>query len=159
MTSTRRQLTGCCLRRSTAPRWRSSAGLDWACSPTPSSVRTPLPTLTYPASHRAQVARIYSLIREWQWTWNYITFHHNLQPVCVSVKGHAGRLVFGELKGKTCVCMQGRFHMYEGHSLCKVHTNTHQPYRRMIDLYFPSGFPDAGLYVTEWNPIVSVAHW
>ncbi|KAG9353397.1 hypothetical protein JZ751_017992 [Albula glossodonta] len=25
-----------------------------------------------------------------------------------------------ELKGKTCVCMQGRFHMYEGHSLCKV---------------------------------------
>ncbi|KAM4612804.1 purine nucleoside phosphorylase 4a [Polymixia lowei] len=37
-----------------------------------------------------------------------------------TVKGHAGRLVFGELKGKTCVCMQGRFHMYEGHSLCKT---------------------------------------
>ncbi|XP_048111317.1 purine nucleoside phosphorylase 4a isoform X1 [Alosa alosa] len=37
-----------------------------------------------------------------------------------TVQGHAGRLVFGELKGKTCVCMQGRFHMYEGHSLCKV---------------------------------------
>ncbi|XP_016090331.1 uncharacterized protein [Sinocyclocheilus grahami] len=37
-----------------------------------------------------------------------------------TVKGHAGRLVFGELKGKTCVCMQGRFHMYEGHSLSKV---------------------------------------
>uniref|UniRef100_A0A3B4X1D2 purine-nucleoside phosphorylase n=1 Tax=Seriola lalandi dorsalis TaxID=1841481 RepID=A0A3B4X1D2_SERLL len=36
-----------------------------------------------------------------------------------TVQGHAGRLVFGELKGKTCVCMQGRFHMYEGHSLCK----------------------------------------
>ncbi|KPP67573.1 purine nucleoside phosphorylase-like [Scleropages formosus] len=37
-----------------------------------------------------------------------------------TVQGHAGRLVFGELKGKTCVCMQGRFHMYEGHSLSKV---------------------------------------
>ncbi|XP_060766889.1 purine nucleoside phosphorylase 4a [Neoarius graeffei] len=37
-----------------------------------------------------------------------------------TVQGHVGRLVFGELKGKTCVCMQGRFHMYEGHSLCKV---------------------------------------
>ncbi|CAB1353929.1 unnamed protein product [Coregonus sp. 'balchen'] len=37
-----------------------------------------------------------------------------------TVQGHAGRLVFGELKGKTCVCMQGRFHMYEGHSLCKL---------------------------------------
>ncbi|TNM89156.1 hypothetical protein fugu_005411 [Takifugu bimaculatus] len=37
-----------------------------------------------------------------------------------TVQGHAGRLVFGELNGKTCVCMQGRFHMYEGHSLCKT---------------------------------------
>ncbi|XP_066528743.1 purine nucleoside phosphorylase 4a isoform X2 [Hoplias malabaricus] len=37
-----------------------------------------------------------------------------------TVQGHAGRLVFGELRGKTCVCMQGRFHLYEGHSLCKV---------------------------------------
>lgn len=40
--------------------------------------------------------------------------------IASSVQGHAGKLVFGELKGKTCVCMQGRFHMYEGHSLCKV---------------------------------------
>ncbi|KAJ8412163.1 hypothetical protein AAFF_G00144300 [Aldrovandia affinis] len=37
-----------------------------------------------------------------------------------TVQGHAGKLVFGELRGKTCVCMQGRFHMYEGHSLGKV---------------------------------------
>uniref|UniRef100_A0A3B3ZUJ2 Purine nucleoside phosphorylase n=1 Tax=Periophthalmus magnuspinnatus TaxID=409849 RepID=A0A3B3ZUJ2_9GOBI len=37
-----------------------------------------------------------------------------------TVQGHAGRLVFGQLRGKTCVCMQGRFHMYEGHSLCKT---------------------------------------
>jgi len=51
--------------------------------------------------------------------------------VCIqTVKGHAGRLVFGELKGKTCVCMQGRFHMYEGHSLSKVclfQTTLHAP--------------------------------
>ncbi|XP_051887364.1 purine nucleoside phosphorylase 4a, partial [Pristis pectinata] len=37
-----------------------------------------------------------------------------------TVQGHAGQLVFGELKGKTCVCMQGRFHMYEGYPLSKV---------------------------------------
>ncbi|KAJ3602828.1 hypothetical protein NHX12_030574 [Muraenolepis orangiensis] len=37
-----------------------------------------------------------------------------------TVQGHAGRLVFGELKGRSCVCMQGRFHMYEGHSLAQT---------------------------------------
>ncbi|XP_007906868.1 purine nucleoside phosphorylase 4a [Callorhinchus milii] len=37
-----------------------------------------------------------------------------------TVQGHAGRLVFGDLRGKPCVCMQGRFHMYEGYSLAKV---------------------------------------
>ncbi|KAM8916414.1 purine nucleoside phosphorylase 4a [Spinachia spinachia] len=37
-----------------------------------------------------------------------------------TVQGHAGRLVFGKLKGKICVCMQGRFHMYEGHTPCKT---------------------------------------
>uniref|UniRef100_H3AGM2 Purine nucleoside phosphorylase n=1 Tax=Latimeria chalumnae TaxID=7897 RepID=H3AGM2_LATCH len=37
-----------------------------------------------------------------------------------TVQGHVGQLVFGELKRKACVYMQGRFHMYEGHSLYKV---------------------------------------
>ncbi|XP_059569124.1 purine nucleoside phosphorylase [Alligator mississippiensis] len=37
-----------------------------------------------------------------------------------TVAGHAGQLVFGELQGKPCVCMKGRFHMYEGHPLWKV---------------------------------------
>ncbi|KAF7650218.1 hypothetical protein LDENG_00129610 [Lucifuga dentata] len=55
MMNTRRQLIGCYHRRSTAHRWRSSAGLDWACSLTPSSVRTPSLILTYRASLRAQV--------------------------------------------------------------------------------------------------------
>lgn len=32
------------------------------------------------------------------------------------VVGHRGRLVFGERAGARCVAMQGRVHMYEGHS-------------------------------------------
>uniref|UniRef100_H2LWB8 Purine nucleoside phosphorylase n=1 Tax=Oryzias latipes TaxID=8090 RepID=H2LWB8_ORYLA len=34
-----------------------------------------------------------------------------------TVHGHAGRLVFGTLKGRACVCMQGRFHLYEGYAI------------------------------------------
>ncbi|XP_072357670.1 purine nucleoside phosphorylase-like [Scyliorhinus torazame] len=37
-----------------------------------------------------------------------------------TVSGHAGRLVFGSLNGKMCVCMQGRFHFYEGHPVWKT---------------------------------------
>ncbi|TNN63842.1 Purine nucleoside phosphorylase [Liparis tanakae] len=37
-----------------------------------------------------------------------------------TVHGHAGQLVFGSLKGKQCVCMQGRFHLYEGYPVQKV---------------------------------------
>ncbi|XP_026859731.2 purine nucleoside phosphorylase 6 [Electrophorus electricus] len=37
-----------------------------------------------------------------------------------TVEGHAGHLVFGELKGKQCVCMQGRFHCYEGYNTAIV---------------------------------------
>lgn len=33
-----------------------------------------------------------------------------------TVPGHAGKLVFGRLKGKTVVLMQGRAHCYEGYS-------------------------------------------
>ncbi|NXV06488.1 PNPH phosphorylase, partial [Cettia cetti] len=36
------------------------------------------------------------------------------------VAGHVGRLVFGELNGQPCVCMQGRFHSYEGYSFSTV---------------------------------------
>ena len=32
-----------------------------------------------------------------------------------TVAGHAGRLVIGSLEGKDVICMQGRFHLYEGH--------------------------------------------
>ncbi|XP_069701287.1 purine nucleoside phosphorylase-like [Periplaneta americana] len=36
-----------------------------------------------------------------------------------TVKGHAGQMVFGLLQGVPVMCMQGRFHYYEGHSICK----------------------------------------
>ncbi|CAG5958444.1 unnamed protein product [Menidia menidia] len=39
-----------------------------------------------------------------------------------TVQGHAGRLVFGRLQGCECVCMQGRFHFYEGYN---THTVTY----------------------------------
>lgn len=34
-----------------------------------------------------------------------------------TVKGHAGQLVIGQLKGKTVLAMQGRVHLYEGVSM------------------------------------------
>lgn len=34
-----------------------------------------------------------------------------------TVKGHKGRLVFADIKGKQVVMMQGRNHFYEGHSM------------------------------------------
>jgi purine-nucleoside phosphorylase len=34
-----------------------------------------------------------------------------------TVPGHAGQFVFGELEGKRVICMQGRFHYYEGYSM------------------------------------------
>ncbi|XP_077372586.1 purine nucleoside phosphorylase 6 [Festucalex cinctus] len=37
-----------------------------------------------------------------------------------TVEGHAGQLVFGKLQDRECVCMQGRFHYYEGYSLHTV---------------------------------------
>uniref|UniRef100_A0A8C4HG48 Purine nucleoside phosphorylase n=1 Tax=Dicentrarchus labrax TaxID=13489 RepID=A0A8C4HG48_DICLA len=37
-----------------------------------------------------------------------------------TVHGHAGRLVFGTLRGRPCVCMQGRFHLYEGYPIQKI---------------------------------------
>jgi len=37
-----------------------------------------------------------------------------------TVEGHTGRLIFGELSGKKVVCMQGRFHYYEGYDMKQV---------------------------------------
>ena len=37
-----------------------------------------------------------------------------------TVKGHKGMLVFGSIGGKRVVCMQGRFHYYEGYTMQEV---------------------------------------
>ncbi len=37
-----------------------------------------------------------------------------------TVKGHSGKLVFGELNGKKVVAMAGRFHFYEGYTTAEV---------------------------------------
>ncbi len=37
-----------------------------------------------------------------------------------TVEGHAGRLVIGEIEGKTVAAMQGRFHYYEGYDMNSV---------------------------------------
>lgn len=38
-----------------------------------------------------------------------------------TVEGHAGQLLFGYLEGVPVMCMQGRFHYYEGYPLAKVY--------------------------------------
>ena len=37
-----------------------------------------------------------------------------------TVEGHSGRLIFGDLGGKSVVAMQGRFHYYEGYTAEKI---------------------------------------
>jgi purine-nucleoside phosphorylase len=37
-----------------------------------------------------------------------------------TVKGHSGKLIFGELGGKKVIAMQGRFHFYEGYSMQEI---------------------------------------
>lgn len=37
-----------------------------------------------------------------------------------TVQSHSGKLIFGELSGKSVVAMQGRFHFYEGYTMKEV---------------------------------------
>ncbi|MBX2951366.1 MAG: purine-nucleoside phosphorylase [Leadbetterella sp.] len=37
-----------------------------------------------------------------------------------TVESHKGKLIFGRLAGKPVVCMQGRFHYYEGYSMKEI---------------------------------------
>lgn len=34
-----------------------------------------------------------------------------------SIEGHDGLLIFGEVNGVRVICMKGRYHFYEGHSM------------------------------------------
>lgn len=44
--------------------------------------------------------------------------YHSIPHFPIStVPGHKGRFVLGELKGRSVICMQGRFHFYEGWSM------------------------------------------
>ena len=40
--------------------------------------------------------------------------------VLPSVSGHGGKLILGEMNGKSIICTQGRVHFYEGVSLDEV---------------------------------------
>lgn len=37
-----------------------------------------------------------------------------------TVETHSGKLIFGQLSGRKVICMQGRFHYYEGYSMQQV---------------------------------------
>jgi len=37
-----------------------------------------------------------------------------------TVPGHAGQFVYGTLEGKRVICMQGRFHFYEGYAMAEL---------------------------------------
>ena len=47
-----------------------------------------------------------------------------------TVVGHEGKMMFGELLGKRCVILSGRFHYYEGHTP----TDIVQPVRTLKEL-------------------------
>jgi purine-nucleoside phosphorylase len=54
---------------------------------------------------------------EIEYTINYEDIPHF--PI-VTVEFHTGKLLFGKLEGKNVVCMQGRFHYYEGYTMKQV---------------------------------------
>ncbi len=54
---------------------------------------------------------------EVEFTINYDEIPHF--PIA-TVEFHTGKLLFGKLSGKNVVCMQGRFHYYEGYSMQQV---------------------------------------
>jgi purine-nucleoside phosphorylase len=52
-----------------------------------------------------------------EYTINYEDIPHF--PIA-TVESHSGKLLFGKLGGKKVMCMQGRFHFYEGYSMQQV---------------------------------------
>ncbi len=80
----------------------------------------------------------------------YIDYHDIPHFPVSTVKGHKGRLVIGNLEGKRVLCMQGRFHYYEGYSMEEVV----YPIRTMFVLGIKSLFLTnaAGCVNTSWKP-------
>jgi purine-nucleoside phosphorylase len=64
--------------------------------------------------------------------------------------GHAGRLIVGRLGGKPVLCMQGRFHYFEGHQMTEVT----YPIRVMCKLGIKNLFitNSAGGLNKDWKP-------
>jgi purine-nucleoside phosphorylase len=87
----------------------------------------------------AAIQKLKSLLGDFQPEWGlvlgsglgFFAEEHITQPVFIpyadvpgfpqsTVEGHAGRFVCGKVAGKSVICMQGRFHYYEGYSLEQV---------------------------------------
>ena len=49
-----------------------------------------------------------------------VSYNHIPNFPTATVEFHKGKLIYGNLSGKKVVVMQGRFHLYEGHSLQDV---------------------------------------
>lgn len=60
-----------------------------------------------------------------------VTFAEAGLPVS-SVKGHAGRFLFGTLGGREVIVMQGRVHLYEGHDAKTVTAGVRWLYRNGV---------------------------
>ena len=67
-----------------------------------------------------------------------------------TVPGHAGRLVIGQLENKTVLCMQGRFHYYEGYGMDQVVFPVQV--MRLLGIEFLILTNAAGCVNTEWKP-------
>lgn len=80
----------------------------------------------------------------------YIDYHDIPHFPVSTVKGHKGRLVVGRLMNRRVMCMQGRFHYYEGYSMDEVV----YPMRTMFTLGIKSLFLTnaAGCVNTAWKP-------
>lgn len=67
-----------------------------------------------------------------------------------TVSGHKGQLVIGELEGKNVLCMQGRFHFYEGWSMDQVVFPVQTMHLLGIENLILTNA--AGCINTEWKP-------
>lgn len=51
---------------------------------------------------------------------NEVNYNEIPHFVTSTVESHSGKLLFGNLNGKSVVAMQGRFHFYEGYSMSEI---------------------------------------